>query len=122
MIIGAVPCGSLVVRRRQQAARLHPPPGAWTMTGWETAMDNVNQPLDVNQPLGAAERAELEALRRENAQLRRTQLETPAATPEGGHGAPRALRWTASVILLVLTAVLALASVTANYLRSELLD
>src|SRR4051794_35080264 len=107
MIIGAVACGSLVVRRRQQAARLHPPPGAWTMTGWETAMDNVNPPLDVNEPLGAVERAELEALRRENAQLRRGQLETAARAPDTGHGAPRALRWAASVVLLVLTAVLA---------------
>src|SRR3954462_11367616 len=121
MIMGAVPCGSLVVSRRQQAARLHPPPGAWTKTGWEAAMDNVNQPLDVNQPLGnqplgPAERAELEALRRENAQLRRGQLETAARTPQDRHGASRALRWAASVVLLVLTAVLAITSVTANYL------
>jgi hypothetical protein len=85
-------------------------------------MDNVNQPLEVNQPLGAAERAELEALRRENAQLRQEQLETAARTPEGGHGAPRGLRWAASVVLLVLTAVLAMAAVTANYVRSEILD
>ncbi|MCG2623871.1 hypothetical protein LVY72_18410 [Arthrobacter sp. I2-34] len=85
-------------------------------------MDNANQPFDVDQPLGATERAELEALRRENAELRGRQMEAAGRAPQGGRPGRRAWRWTASVILLVLTAVLALASVTANYLRSELLD
>ncbi|WKK11274.1 hypothetical protein QYN14_21605 [Rhodococcus ruber] len=77
-------------------------------------------------PLDTAERAELERLRAEVAALRaRTEAapEAPPPSPPPVSRPPRhALRWTAVAILTVLVALLAITSVTARFVRSEILD
>ncbi|MFD0364970.1 hypothetical protein ACFQZZ_26330 [Nocardia sp. GCM10030253] len=69
-----------------------------------------------DEPLSAAERGELQRLRRELAELRGEPGTQPRAA---GHPA---LRWTAAVLLLILLAVLAFSTVLARFTRSELLD
>lgn len=75
------------------------------------------------EPLTTDERAELERLRREVADLRAT---TPAPTVPGPAAPPRTghpgLRWTATALLLVLVAVLGIGSVAARYANSQILD
>lgn len=77
-------------------------------------------------PLDTAERAELERLRAEVAALRaRTEAapEAPPPSPPPVSRPPRhGLRWTAVAILTVLVALLAITSVTARFVRSEILD
>lgn len=69
------------------------------------------------------ERAELNRLREEVATLRSRPAEKVGLAAEPVVRAPRnRLRWTAVAILLVLVAVLALASVTARFTRSQILD
>ncbi|MGW0176911.1 hypothetical protein ACWDUM_24050 [Rhodococcus sp. NPDC003322] len=74
-------------------------------------------------PLTPDERAELERLRREVAELRAAppapQPAVAAAPPTSGHPA---LRWTAAGLLLVLVAVLGIGAVAARYARSQILD
>ncbi|WP_072804221.1 hypothetical protein [Rhodococcoides yunnanense] len=83
--------------------------------------------------LDESERAELIRLREEVATLRtrpheksrdeKSGVEKSGVTAEPAVRAPRnRLRWTAVTILLVLVAVLALASVTARFTRSQILD
>ena len=89
---------------------------------------------------GGAETPEQEELRRLRAELAQLQQERDAAVQNAaaqdsaaqkGTGAPgsrppgsggRAVRWTAVILLLVLTAVLALVSVPSLYLRTQLLN
>ncbi|WP_068155499.1 hypothetical protein [Rhodococcus phenolicus] len=73
-------------------------------------------------PLASGERAELERLRAEVATLRSQAAEvSPAVTPSARE--PRhALRWTAVTILTVLVAILAIATVSARFVRGEILD
>ncbi|MDX5451695.1 MAG: hypothetical protein LPK27_02885, partial [Rhodococcus sp. (in: high G+C Gram-positive bacteria)] len=77
-------------------------------------------------PLDTAERAELERLRAEVAALRaRTEAapEAPPPSPPPVSRPPRhGLRWTAVAILTVLVALLAITSVTARFVRSQILD
>lgn len=76
-----------------------------------------------DEPLASDERAELDRLRREVAELRaaREPVVAPAAAapPRSGHPA---LRWTAAALLLVLVAVLGMGAVAARYVRSEVFD
>src|SRR6476661_10139019 len=75
-------------------------------------------------PLGKDERAELLRLRDEVATLRTQAAGAAAGVPAEpvSHPPRNGLRWTAVTILLVLVAVLALASVTARFTRSQILD
>lgn len=77
---------------------------------------------DAGAPLSADERAELERLRREVAELRSAapapQTAVPAAVTSGHPG----LRWTAAGLLLVLVAVLGIGGVAARFARSQILD
>ncbi|RZI53334.1 MAG: hypothetical protein EOP16_03470, partial [Pseudonocardia sp.] len=66
------------------------------------------------------ERTELHRLRDEVATLRGQAAGVPAEPVS--HPPRNGLRWTAVTILLVLVAVLALASVTARFTRSQILD
>ncbi|MEV0297468.1 hypothetical protein [Nocardia sp. NPDC050710] len=80
---------------------------------------------EAGEPLNATERAELERLRREVAQLRLDQgAERPAAAGVRPSRVTdhRAWRWTGAGVLLVLVAVLAFSSVLARYARGEVLD
>ena len=73
-----------------------------------------------DQPLDRAERAELDRLRRQVAESRSDQLDGGA-----GSGIPtdrRALRWTATILLLIIVAALAISGVLARFARSEVLD
>ncbi|AOW93716.1 hypothetical protein BFN03_16550 [Rhodococcus sp. WMMA185] len=75
-----------------------------------------------DEPLDESERAELERLRREVAELRSESGKEPA--PSGGERLPGhpALRWTATALLLVLVAALGFAAVLAQFTRGEVLD
>jgi hypothetical protein len=86
--------------------------------------------VTANASLSDDERAELESLRGEVARLR-TELDTSgaAAPPAGGGGVAvkrrkptNWVRWTASGVLVVLAALLAISAVGARYVRGELLD
>ncbi|WP_287221951.1 hypothetical protein [Rhodococcus sp. (in: high G+C Gram-positive bacteria)] len=73
-------------------------------------------------PLGSDERAELERLRAEVAALRK-HAEDAAAPPSGRERRPRhILRRTAATVLIVLVALLSIATVTARFVRGEVLD
>ena len=74
--------------------------------------------------LGKDERAELLRLREEVATLRGQAAGAAAGVPAEPVSRPprQGLRWTAVTILLVLVAVLAVASVTARFTRSQILD
>ena len=81
-------------------------------------MDNVASA----HPLDEDERAELLRLRNEVSTLR-ARAGGEAAVGARVQRSPRnGLRWTAVTILLVLVAVLAIASVTARFTRSQILD
>lgn len=71
-----------------------------------------------DEPLSTTERAELERLRKELAEVR-TETDAPTTVASGGH---RGLRWTATGLLLVIVAVLAFSAVLARFARSEVLD
>jgi len=73
-------------------------------------------------PLAPGERAELERLRAEVATLRSKTAEVPAAGAPPERKPRHALRWTAVAILTVLVAVLSIATVTARFVRGEVLD
>ncbi|RZK72208.1 MAG: hypothetical protein EOP25_02215, partial [Rhodococcus sp. (in: high G+C Gram-positive bacteria)] len=75
-------------------------------------------------PLDKDERTELLRLRDEVATLRGQAAGAAAGVPAEPVARPprNGLRWTAVTILLVLVAVLALASVTARFTRSQILD
>ncbi|QDQ89513.1 hypothetical protein FND50_01120 [Rhodococcus sp. WB9] len=75
-------------------------------------------------PLDKDERTELLRLREEVATLRGQAAGAAAGVPTEPVARPprNGLRWTAVTILLVLVAVLALASVTARFTRSQILD
>ncbi|HEY5856487.1 MAG TPA: hypothetical protein VIW24_21245 [Aldersonia sp.] len=72
-------------------------------------------------PLGPDERAELERLRAEVAELRAQSGEPPTVEPK-----PRtdrhAWRWVAVALLLVLAGLFTLGSVTTRFVRAEILD
>lgn len=75
-------------------------------------------------PLDKDERAELLRLRGEVATLRSQAAGAAAGVPAEpvSHPPRNGLRWTAVTILLVLVAVLSIASVTARFTRSQILD
>ncbi|MFF2114898.1 hypothetical protein [Rhodococcus koreensis] len=75
-------------------------------------------------PLDNSERAELLRLRDEVSTLRGQAAGAAAGVPAEpvSHPPHNGLRWTAVTILLVLVAVLAVASVTARFTRSQILD
>ncbi|MGW6699143.1 hypothetical protein [Nocardia sp. NPDC055049] len=85
----------------------------------------MNASSGADEPLDAAERAELQRLRQELTELRRARDEkSPNAAPAedrrpSGH---RKLRWTGAAVLLVLVAVLSFSAVLARYAHSEVLD
>jgi len=82
-----------------------------------------------NTPLTAGERTELESLRAEVTRLR-AEVASSGGQPGSPGGAiaqrpPRPkgwLRWTATGVLVVLAALLAISAVGARYVRSQLLD
>ncbi|MFD6893239.1 hypothetical protein ACFWB0_01650 [Rhodococcus sp. NPDC060086] len=74
-------------------------------------------------PLGTDERVELEQLRAEVATLRERTATGAAASPEPPARPPRhGWRWAAVALLAFLVAALAISSVTARFVRSEILD
>ncbi|MGW0019214.1 hypothetical protein ACWDUD_12870 [Rhodococcus sp. NPDC003382] len=73
-------------------------------------------------PLASGERAELERLRAEVATLRSKAAEVPAEGAPPERKPRHALRWTAVAILTVLVGVLSIATVTARFVRGEVLD
>lgn len=73
------------------------------------------------QGLSAAERAELEALRAEIAELRRRTDGLPGSGRPSGRGS-RLWRWVACGLLFTLAGLLAIGGVAARYARSQLLD
>lgn len=73
------------------------------------------------EPLASEERAELERLRREVADLRAGRTPGVTTTAQAGRRTG-ALRWIASGLLLVLVAVLGSGAVAARFVRSEVLD
>ncbi|MFD4294305.1 hypothetical protein ACFWQG_13915 [Rhodococcus sp. NPDC058532] len=75
-----------------------------------------------DEPLAPDERAELERLRSEVAELRAGRAGAPAPAPAAATTRQSALRWTAAGLLLVLVAVLGIGSVAARYARSQVLD
>lgn len=77
---------------------------------------------DVDEPLSTSERAELERLRLERAEARNGPAGESVAPRSAGTHERRGLRWTATGLLLVLVAVLALSAVLARFARSEVLD
>ncbi len=85
----------------------------------------MNASIGADEPLDAAERAELQRLRQELAELRGARAEESAnaapvdGTRSAGH---RALRWTGAAVLLVLVAVLSFSAVLARYAHNEVLD
>ena len=81
-------------------------------------MDNVASA----NPLDEDERAELLRLRNEVSTLRAGAGGEAVAGPSVQRSPRNGLRWTAVTILLVLVAVLAIASVTARFTRSQILD
>ncbi|MDV7133581.1 hypothetical protein [Williamsia muralis] len=74
------------------------------------------------QPLDRAERAELERLRRQVADGRRDQLDGQGGAGSGLPADRRALRWSATILLLIIVAALAISGVLARFARSEVLD
>ncbi|WP_072691190.1 hypothetical protein [Rhodococcus marinonascens] len=81
--------------------------------------------VGAEEPLDESERAELERLRREVAELRSESGREPATAPVSGGERPAghpALRWTATVLLLVLVVALGFSAVLARFTRSEVLD
>lgn len=84
-----------------------------------------------NTPLTDGERTELESLRAEVTRLRAVAASSGGPSPgvpDGGTTAGEAgraagwLRWTATGVLVVLAALLAISAVGARYVRSQLLD
>ena len=75
-----------------------------------------------NLPLDDTERAELERLRRQVADAQRDQLGEQRNTKSGTSEGHRALRWTATTLLLIIVAALAISGVLARFARSEVLD
>ncbi|PVY30882.1 hypothetical protein [Williamsia muralis] len=74
------------------------------------------------QPLDRAERAELERLRRQVADGRRDQLDGQGGAGSGLPADRRGLRWSATILLLIIVAALAISGVLARFARSEVLD
>ncbi|WP_422626673.1 hypothetical protein, partial [Rhodococcus sp. (in: high G+C Gram-positive bacteria)] len=73
-------------------------------------------------PRASRERAELERLRAEVATLRTRVAEVPPEPAPAERKPRHALRWTAVVILVVLVALLSIATVSARFVRGEILD
>lgn len=86
------------------------------------ANEPLGKPLDTapDTPLDETERQELLRLRQEAAARSAAGGSAPGAPSRSSRHS--ALRWTATALLLVLTAILAVSAVLARYTRSELLD
>ncbi|MEV0947265.1 hypothetical protein [Rhodococcus sp. NPDC049939] len=78
---------------------------------------------EADGPLDESERGELERLRREVAELRsKSGGLPPTVSTVGGVSGHTGLRWTVTVLLLVLVAALGFSAVLARFTRSEVLD
>ncbi|MFD6400078.1 hypothetical protein [Nocardia sp. NPDC060249] len=82
----------------------------------------VSASIGADEPFDAADRAELQRLRQELAELRGAP--SPTADPVDGtrSSGHRKLRWTGAAVLLVLVAVLSFSAVLARYTHNEVLD
>ncbi|MGK9269796.1 hypothetical protein KXR83_02235 [Williamsia muralis] len=78
--------------------------------------------IKADQPLDRAERAELERLRRQVADGRRDQFDGQRGAGTDRSNNRRTLRWTATILLLIIVAALAISGVLARFARSEVLD